>query len=208
MGQVFEAVAEKVIEKNSRNKDKPQAAKKPAAENLKLGRTVLIIAIIVSLLVIAPVKLSGKRASVMKVFKNGTEKEYTVSVYHDIMLTADYASDLVNIADAAKGADKDDVKQLRKLVEDIQTEDDEQKLLALFAELVAVSDKVYQQYANMNNVSYEAETAHNNINNKMRTVTNDSFWGTAREFNAMRNAFPARILAWFANIDEVPEYFR
>ena len=208
MGQVFEAVAEKVIEKKSRNKDKPQAAKKPAAENLKLGRTVLIIAIIVSLLVIAPVKLSAKRASVMKVFKNGTSKEYTVSVYNDIMECANSASTLAGIAGAADGVTKGDVKELSSLAKDILSEDDEDDLLKMFTELVEIGNDIYSQYEKHNTVSKDAEKAIRNINNARNTVQNDVYWQKAADFNAIRGAFPARLIAGLTGIDKVPDKLR
>lgn len=205
MSQVFEAVAEKVIEKKSRNKDKPQAPKKPAAENLKLGRTVLIAAIIVALIVIGPMKLSGKRASTMKVFKNGTEKEYTVSVYNDIMECANSSATLAGIAEAAKGVDKDDVKELSKLSKELLKEEDEDDMLELFTELVELGNRVYSQYESKNTVSKDAEKAIRNINNARNTVQNDAYWQYADKFNSTRNAFPARILAWLTGIDEVPD---
>ena len=208
MSGVFEAVAEKVIEKKSENKDQPQAPKKPAAENLKLGRTVLIAAIIVALIVIAPVKLSGKRASTMKVFKNGTEKEYTVSVYNDIQECANSASILAGIAQAADGMDKDDVKKLSKLSKEILDEDDEDDMIEMFTELVELGNTVYSRYEKNNTVAKDAEKAIRNINNARNTVQNDAYWQKAADFNATRNAFPARIIAALTGIDEVPDKLR
>lgn len=179
--------------------------KKKLTENTSLAAKILALCIAVSFFVIGPMKLSGMYKKAERVFKYGNNAEYTVSVYNDIMTSANSASILAGLAEAELGK-TDDVKELGKLAKDLVDEDDADDLIEDFIDLVQISNTVYSAYEkSAGEVSKDAERAIRNINNARTTVSNDSYWTYAADFNAARKGFPGAIMGLIGGTHKLPD---
>lgn len=171
-------------------------------ENTRLGLIVLIACVLVSIFVLAPVKLSGARGDVVDVFKNGTQKGITVSVYTDLIAMAENANRLANFAAAQLGEENGDILTLKESAKKIFDAKDEKEMLTAYSDIALASDNVYTRLTG--SVKDDAKGAYVNIDNYVSTIKRDSYFASAEDFNRKRNAFPANILAGLFGIDEMP----
>jgi len=185
----------------------PEIGKKKLTENTALAKKILAGAIALSLLVIGPAKIKSLYNETADIFRNGTEKEYTVSVYNDIQTSANSASILAGLAEAQLGK-TDDVKELGELARDLIKEDDEDDMVEDFLELVQIANTVYSAYeksVGSDNVSVDAKKAIRSINSARTTVQNDSYWQYAVDYNDARGGFPARLMALISGAGKLPD---
>lgn len=171
-------------------------------ENTRLGVIVLVACVLISILVLAPAKLSGARNEAKDVFRNGTEKGITVSVYTDLVAMAENANRLANFASAQLGEDNADIKTLKESAKKILDAKDEKTMLTAYSDIALASDNVYTRLTG--SVKDDAKGAYVNIDNYISTIKRDSYFTYADKFNGSRNSFPANILAGLFGIDEMP----
>ena len=171
-------------------------------ENTRLGMIALIACVLISVFVLAPVKLSGARNEAKDVFRNGTEKGITVSVYTDLIAMAENANRLANFAAAQLGEDNADIVVLKDSAKKIFDAKDEKTMLQAYSDIALASDNVYTRLTG--SVKDDAKGAYVNIDNYVSTIKRDSYFTYAEKFNGNRNSFPAIILAGLFGIDEMP----
>ena len=171
-------------------------------ENTRLGMIALIACVLVGVFVLAPMKLSGARNEARDVFRNGTEKGITVSVYTDLIAMAENANRLANFASAQLGEDNADIVVLKDGAKKILDAKDEKTMLKAYSDIALASDNVYTRLTG--SVKDDAKGAYVNIDNYVSTIKRDSYFAYADDFNHKRNGFPAIILAGLFGIDEMP----
>ena len=171
-------------------------------ENTRLGMIVLVACVLVSVLVLAPVKLSGARSKAEEVFRNGTEKGITVSVYTDLIAMAENANRLANFASEQLGESNGDIQTLKDSAKKIFDAKDEKTMLNAYSDIELAADNVYTRLTG--SVQENAKGAYVNIDNYVSTIKRDSYFTYAEAFNRSRNSFPAIILAGLFGIDEMP----
>lgn len=164
--------------------------------------TALVACVLISVMVIAPMKLSGARNEAMDVFRNGTEKGITVSVYTDLVSMAENANRLANFAAAQLGEDNADIAALKEGARKILEAKDEKAMLEAYSDIALASDNVYTKLTG--SAKDDAKGAYVNIGNYVSTIKRDSYFTYAEKFNNSRNSFPAVILAGLFGIDEMP----
>ena len=98
----------------------PKRAKTAFSENMNLARAALAAALIVSLFVMGPAKLSGLRKDAQRAFRSGVSDKYVASVYNDIRTAADSADTLAGVCGLTLGADDEGVKTLSSIAADIR----------------------------------------------------------------------------------------
>ncbi len=171
-------------------------------ENTRLGAIVLAACVLIAVFVLAPVKLSGARNEAKDVFRNGTEKGITVSVYTDLVAMAENANRLANFASAQLGEDNKDVSTLKDSAKKILEAKNEKTMLQAYSDIALASDNVYTRLTG--SAKDDAKAAYVNIDNYVSTIKRDSYFSYADKFNRSRNSFPAIILAGLFGIDEMP----
>lgn len=171
-------------------------------ENTRLGMIVLVACILISVFVLAPVKLSGARHEAQDVFRNGTEKGITVSVYTDLVAMAENANRLANFASAQLGENNTDIQTLKDSAKMILDAKDEKTMLEAYSDIALAADNVYARLTG--SVKDDAKGAYVNIDNYVSTIKRDSYFSYADKFNRSRKSFPAIILAGLFGIDEMP----
>ena len=171
----------------------------PFTENTRLAKRIAAGVVALSILVIGPVKLKGLRNEAMDVFKFGTSKEYTASVYTDLTRAADSANVLAGLSGSEK---------LKKLAEKLKKEDDPADMLEIFDELKTEADDVYTAFTRTNPGEAEMRDANGaikQITSAFNTITSDTFWSYADKFNSARKGFPASLLAMLSGAKKLPE---
>lgn len=171
-------------------------------ENTRLGMIVLAACILISVLVLAPVKLSGARNEAEDIFRNGTEKGITVSVYTDLIAMAENANRLANFASEQLGENNSDIQTLKDSAKKIFDAKNEKTMLEAYSGIALAADNVYTRLTG--SAKEDAKGAYVNIDNYVSTIKRDSYFTYAEKFNRSRNSFPAIILAGLFGIDEMP----
>lgn len=174
----------------------------PFKENVKLGKIALVACVLIGVFVLAPVKLSGARKEATNVFRNGTEKGITVSVYTDLVAMAENANRLANFAQAQLGEEDADIVVLKEGAKRILDAKDEEVMLSAYSEIALASDNVYSRLTG--SVKDDAKGAYVNIDNYVSTIKRDRYFAEAHEFNQDRASFPAIALAKLYGIDALP----
>lgn len=171
-------------------------------ENTRLGVSAFVACVLVSVFVLAPVKLSGVRNEAADVFRNGTEKGITVSVYTDLIAMAENANRLANFAVAQLGENNQDVLTLKNSAKMILDSKDEKTMLNAYSDIALAADNVYSRLTG--SAKDDAKGAYVNIDNYVSTIKRDSYFAYADKFNKGRSSFPASLLAGLFGIDEMP----
>ena len=181
--------------------------KAPVKENRKLAVRVLAAAVALSILLVGPIKLSGRHNRVIKEFKNGsTSTQYTIeSVYNYIQEAAGYADEMVSKMEAGT-VSQEKLDALSSLTRQIKAEKDEGKLVALYNQLIPAADEAYNEYklkAGGNESSvYRSLDA---IKTTQIQINNLPYWQKAAKYNSARGGFPANLMGSVFGIDYVPD---
>lgn len=185
----------------------PQKTKAALSENMNLARAALALALIVSLVVMGPAKLSGLRKDAQRAFRSGVSDKYVASVYNDIRTAADNADTLAGICGLTLGESHEGVKALSSLAAEIRDTDDEQTLLKDFKALKSETESVYTAFTDREtdaNRIDQAKRCYHNITSAYTTVGNDSYFALADDFNRTISAFPANLMAGMRGLDKLP----
>ena len=176
--------------------------KNQITENTKLAKIVLIACVILTLVVIAPMKLNGKRESALDVFMNGTSDKYRASVYTDLKNIAEDANRLVLACEKEKTADKDSVEKLKEAAVSISGTNDPGEMLKSFAGITLYAESAYQSLSD--SAKANCYDAYINLTDVASVIKRDSYFSLASDFNQVRNAFPTSLMAGIFGIDELP----
>ncbi len=201
------AQAQRPAEPARASQSEPKGTKTALSENMNLARAALVIALIVSLAVMGPAKLSGLRKDAQRAFRSGVSDKYVASVYNDIRTAADNADTLAGICALTLGEENEGVKVLSSLATDIRNTDDENALLKSFKALKSETEKVYTAFTDKEtdaNRIDQAKRCYHNITSAYTTVGNDSYFALADDFNRTISAFPANLMAGMRGLDKLP----
>ena len=179
----------------------PKRAKTAFSENMNLARAALAAALIVSLFVMGPAKLSGLRKDAQRAFRSGVSDKYVASVYNDIRTAADSADTLAGVCGLTLGADDEGVKTLSSIAADIRETDDEETMLRRFKALKSETERVYTAFTDKET---DANRIDHNITSAYTTVGNDSYFALADDYNRTISAFPANLMAGMRGLDKLP----
>ena len=185
----------------------PKRAKTAFSENMNLARAALAAALIVSLFVMGPAKLSGLRKDAQRAFRSGVSDKYVASVYNDIRTAADSADTLAGVCGLTLGADDEGVKTLSSIAADIRETDDEETMLRRFKALKSETERVYTAFTDKEtdaNRIDQAKRCYYNITSAYATVGNDSYFALADDYNRTISAFPANLMAGMRGLDKLP----
>ena len=97
-----------------------------------VGTAALAAALIVSLFVMGPAKLSGLRKDAQRAFRSGVSEKYVASVYNDIRTAADSADTLAGVCGLTLGTEDEGVKTLSSIAAELRETDDEETMLRRF----------------------------------------------------------------------------
>jgi len=172
------------------------------SENLKLAKIVLIACVILTLVVIAPMKLNGKRNKALDVFMNGTYDKHRASVYTDLKNIAENANRLVRACEKEDSADKENVEKLKEAAVRISGTNEAHEMLNAFKGISYYADSAYESLSESGKEN--CNDAYVNLTRFLAVVKNDSYFSLADEFNRTRNAFPTSLMAGIFGIDELP----
>ena len=176
--------------------------KNPITENTKLAKIVLIACVVLALVVIAPMKLNGRRNSALDMFMNGTGDKYRASVYTDLKGIAEEANRLVMICEREESADKESVQKLKEAAVKISGTNEPAEMLDAFAGISMYANQAYDSLsASAKDNCYDAYV---NLTDVASVIKRDSFFSEADQFNRTRNAFPTSLMAAIFGIDELP----
>ena len=216
MSQAAEKREQKLLEKEAQKQEQKQLIqevyaseglkKPPLKENRSIAKAVLAIAVALSILVIAPVKLNAKRNSVIKEFKNGTESKYTVSVY-TLIRDAAAESQKMKSAMQAKIVPQDIMDELQSCINEINSESDPEALTKLNTKLVRLTNEVYETYKNNNGdmTLTGIESGNRAVKTLQEKINNIEYWDSAEDYNSARGSFPGNLLGSIYSIDYVPD---
>lgn len=185
----------------------PRKTRTALSENMNLARAALALALIVSLVVMGPAKLSGLRKDAQRAFRSGVSDKYVASVYNDIRTAADNADTLAGICRLTLGESHEGVKALSSLAAEIRDTDDEKTLLKDFQALKSETEGVYTAFIDKEtdaNRIDQAKRCYHNITSAYTTVGNDSYFALADDFNRTISAFPANLMAGMRGLDKLP----
>ena len=185
----------------------PKRAKTAFSENMNLARAALAAALIVSLFVMGPAKLSGLRKDAQRAFRSGVSDKYVASVYNDIRTAADSADTLAGVCGLTLGADDEGVKTLSSIAADIRETDDEETMLRRFKALKSETERVYTAFTDKEtdaNRIDQATRCDYNITRAYTTGGNDSYFALADDYNRTISAFPANLMAGMRGLDKLP----
>ena len=188
-----------------------QKGKTPVQENRKLAVRILAIAIAISLLLIAPLKLNAYHNRVERVFKNGTTSEYVSSVDAFINSSIASAEDLQAAAEATYGATEDS-KMLSETIQKLRAAKDPTQRMELYEQMYQYSIRVFNAYK----AQYEAGGAtlnkgdkvykdKDNLDSDRIQINNNEYWSRAEKYNKARGGFPASLIGGLFGIDYLPE---
>ena len=172
------------------------------SENLKLAKIVLIACVILTLVVIAPMKLNGKRNDALDVFLNGTNDKYRASVYTDLKNIAEDANRLVRACEKEASADQENVEKLKEAAIAITGTSDPGEMLNAFKGITYYADSAYDSLSE--SAKQNCYDAYVNLTDVASVIKRDSYFTLASNFNQVRNAFPTSVLAGIFGIDELP----
>ena len=185
----------------------PKRAKTAFSENMNIARAALAAALIVSLFVMGPAKLSGLRKDAQRAFRSGVSDKSVASVYNDIRTAADSADTLAGVCGLTLGADDEGVKTLSSIAADIRETDDEETMLRRFKALKSETERVYTAFTDKEtdaNRIDQAKRCYYNITSAHTTVGNDSYFALADDYNRAISAFPANLMAGMRGLDKLP----
>ena len=185
----------------------PKRAKTAFSENMNLARAALAVALIVSLFVMGPAKLSGLRKDAQRAFRSGVSDKYVASVYNDVRTAADSADTLAGVCGLTLGADDEGVKTLSSIAADIRETDDEETMLRRFKALKSETERVYTAFTDKEtdaNRIDQAKRCYYNITSAYTTVGNDWYFALADDYNRTISAFPANLMAGMRGLDKLP----
>ncbi|MCR4963954.1 MAG: LemA family protein [Firmicutes bacterium] len=176
--------------------------------NKTVAWTVAICAILFSLFVLGGAKLHAEKEAAAAYFYQG-ENQDGLSIDHDLQQRAAAAYNLYTVASRYLPAEND---ALRRLLADrealLQAESPADK----FRADQELGQSALNVYAALNGMalSEQDQFYRNNLLQQMdssaATISHDGYNQRAREFNALRQGFPARIIAWLWRIRQL-EYF-
>ena len=187
----------------------------PVKENRSLAKAVLAIVVALSLVVVAPVKLSVRRNSLMKELQGGktTSTLGTNSVKGYVRKAASESKKMTDaIRTALRSdpslADEDELNKLENLIDRIDNEEDAAKLIVLNKQLVNQTNSVYTAYQGEKGKEDKSGiysghrsaviTTQDEMNEELK------YWKKAAAFNTDRSAFPANIMSAIYGIKDLP----
>lgn len=185
----------------------PKRAKTAFSENMNLARAALAVALIVSLFVMGPAKLSGLRKDAQRAFRSGVSDKYVASVYNDIRTAADSADTLAGVCGLTLGTEDEGVKTLSSIAAELRETDDEETMLRRFKVLKSETERVYTAFTDKEtdaNRIDQAKRCYYNITSAYTTVGNDSYFALADDYNRTISAFPANLMAGMRGLDKLP----
>ncbi len=185
----------------------PKRAKTAFSENMNLARAALAAALIVSLFVMGPAKLSGLRKDAQRAFRSGVSDKYVASVYNDIRTAADSADTLAGVCGLTLGTEDEGVKTLSSIAAELRETDDEETMLRRFKALKSETERVYTAFTDKEtdaNRIDQAKRCYYNITSAYATVGNDSYFALADDYNRTISAFPANLMAGMRGLDKLP----
>ncbi len=183
----------------------------PIQENRRLARRILALAIAVSLLVFAPLKLGSYRRSVERVFKNGVTTVYVDSVEQHITDAAAAATDLLN-ATTAKYGETDETRALASLLERLGKASDTTEKYEFYTQMYAAANAVFNQYkarfeadGSMLSKADKVYRDKDDLDGANTQINNNEYWSKAEKYNAARGGFPTTLIGGLFGIDYLPE---
>ena len=193
------------------SQEQKEQVKTPVQENRKLAVRILAVAIIISLFLIAPLKLNAYHNRVERVFKNGVTTEYVSSVDAFINSSIASAEDLQAAAEATYGATEDTAK-LAEAIKNLRASKDPNQRVALYEEMYQYAIRVFNAYK----AQYEAAGQtlskgdkvykdKDNLDSDRIQINNNGYWSQAEKYNKARGGFPASLIGGLFGIDYLPE---
>lgn len=181
----------------------------PIQENRSLAKAVLAGVLALCILVIGPIKLSVRRNSALKSFKQSTESAYDNSVYKQIRsAAAECRSMLSEIMQNEDAYTKEKTDALSAVLDRIDAESDENKLYELYSQMLSQSTGVYNEYAREmgSQASGSVYRRYNDgIQRSVDSINDSAYWKDAASYNNARGGFPASLWGGLYGIDYIPD---
>lgn len=179
--------------------------------NRKLAAIVLAACALTSIFGLGGIGLARERKDALRVFEDGVDTSFAVrfSVEAYLQNSADYACVMAEEVRMRVNAEADSAQKTLELAETVRDGKADVESRTAYQDLVSSVEAMYSEFHSV--VSDEAscadfDRAYANFTSEKNKIGYDEYNPTARAYNELRGAFPARWIAGIFGLDELETF--